>query len=334
MRRRSHGLMVAIIGIAVTELASAAPPPGWIIAGNVPANYMFAVDTATPVSGSKSAWIAARPTATATGFGTLMQMIAADDYRGSRLRLSGYLRTENADRSQMWMRVDGPNHDVLAFDNMDSRPVTGTTEWRRYEIVLDVPRNSVDFAFGFLLAGGGKVWGAGFRLEKVGTTVPVTSQDPTLPRQPRNLDFETTTENAQTFLNTSLPAITAGNGRLFFYQTGGFGPADADIKLNGGLVGTATPNRFFFVDRPSGDYNVAAVTPAVISFGGVGGHAHTMTSPTTEHTLTFHLAPGQVRYVRLTIRDSPITMGQVYPELVDVAVGRAQIEKIKPLSNR
>lgn len=130
-----------------------------MIAGNAPTNYVFAVDKATPVSGSRSASITAKPTATSDGFGTLMQMIAADDYRGSRFRFSGYLRTGNADRSQMWMRVDGPNHQALAFDNMDSRPVTGTTGWRRYDIVLNVPQNSVDVAFGFLLAGRGEVWG-------------------------------------------------------------------------------------------------------------------------------------------------------------------------------
>lgn len=130
-----------------------------MIAGNAPTIYVFAVDKATPVSGSRSASITAKPTATSDGFGTLMQMIAADDYRGSRFRFSGYLRTGNADRSQMWMRVDGPNHQALAFDNMDSRPVTGTTGWRRYDIVLNVPQNSVDVAFGFLLAGRGEVWG-------------------------------------------------------------------------------------------------------------------------------------------------------------------------------
>jgi hypothetical protein len=190
VKLRLYLSMAAVLGLAVMELAWAGAPPGWIIAGTAPTNYAFAVDPMTPVSGSKSASISAKPSATSNGFGTLMQIIAADDYRGSRLRLSGYLRTRNADRAQMWMRVDGPDHKVLAFDNMDSRPVTGTTEWKRYDIVLDVPQNSVDVALGFFLAGRGEVWGADFKLEKVGATVPVTSLGPFLPRKPENLDFE------------------------------------------------------------------------------------------------------------------------------------------------
>lgn len=187
---RSYCLMAAMLAVAAADPAWAAPPPGWIIAGNAPTHYTFAVDTASPVKGSRSASIAAKPSVAGNGFGTLMQMIAADDYRGSRLKLSGYLRTREAGRAQMWMRVDGPDHRVLSFDNMDGRPVTGTTGWQRYAIVLDVPQNSVDIAFGYLLAGGGIVWGADFKLERVGPAVAVTSQGPLLPRRPRNLDFE------------------------------------------------------------------------------------------------------------------------------------------------
>jgi hypothetical protein len=91
----------------------------------------------------------------------------------------------------MWMRVDGPDRKILSFDNMDSRPVHGTTSWTRYEIVLDVLANSID---GFLLTqGGGKAWGDNFKLEKVDSTVPVTapaSVAPARPKEPISTDFE------------------------------------------------------------------------------------------------------------------------------------------------
>ena len=337
MRLRLHCLTAAILGLALAELAWAAPPPGWIIAGNAPTNYAFAVDTATPVSGSRSASITAKPTATSNGFGTLMQVIAADDYRGSHLSLTGYLRTDNADRAQMWMRVDGPNHQVLAFDNMDSRPVTGTTGWRRYDIVLDVPQNSVDVAFGFFLAGRGEVWGADFKLEKVGAAVPVTSEGPFLPRKPRNLDFEMAAlqGNVGAVASASFPPIAAGNGRIFIYETASFGPARAvEVKVNGKLIGTLVPGRFIFADGTSGDYTLAAVVPGTLGFGGFNGQMQLQDSPATEHTLNFHVNPGQVRYVRLDWRSSPFFVTQVYPKLVGVAVGRAQIERIKSVSNR
>jgi hypothetical protein len=93
----------------------------------------------------------------------------------------------------MWMRADGPDRKIQ-FDNMDSRPVRGTTGSTRYEIVLDVPADSIDIAFGFFLTkGGGKVWGDNFKFEKVDPSVPLTapaSVAPALPKEPTNTDFE------------------------------------------------------------------------------------------------------------------------------------------------
>jgi len=100
------------------------------------------------------------------------------------------MKTDQATRAQMWMRVDGPEKAILAFDNMESRIVSGTTDWTRYEIVLDVPQSSIAIAFGFFLGGSGKVWGDDFRIEKVDVTVPTTSTSPGMPKAPVNPDFE------------------------------------------------------------------------------------------------------------------------------------------------
>jgi hypothetical protein len=126
----------------------------------------------------------------AAGFGTLMQTISADDFRGGRVRLSVYLRTENAGRAQAWVRVDASDGRVLAFDNMAARAVVGSTDWRRHEVVLDVPADAARVAFGFLLAEKGKVWADSFALERVGTDVPVTAAPASLPSKPRNLGFD------------------------------------------------------------------------------------------------------------------------------------------------
>ena len=182
------GLMLACLGIAS---AQAEAPAGWHIAGSTPGDYEFS-QTDVASSGKYGSLIAAKSDK-AGGFGTLMQTISADDYRGARWRLSGFMKTEQAGRAQMWMRVDGTEPKLLAFDNMDSRAVTGTTDWKRYEIVLDVPSASIDIAFGYFLAGGGKVWGDNFKLEKVDASVPVTAAAPGvpgMPKAPANPDFE------------------------------------------------------------------------------------------------------------------------------------------------
>jgi hypothetical protein len=109
------------------------------------------------------------------GFATLATGLPADPLLGKRVRLSGYVRTENvADYVGFWMRVDGPKG-ALAFDNMGNRPIKGTTDWRKYDVVLDVPATAVAVMYGLNLRGKGQAWFDGVTLEPVGTEVPVTS---------------------------------------------------------------------------------------------------------------------------------------------------------------
>ncbi len=71
----------------------------------------------------------------------------------------------------MWMRVDGdnpnPHKRSLSFDNMQGRPIKGTVDWKKYEIILDVPQESVLIAYGVLLDGPGSVWLDNFEFEVI-----------------------------------------------------------------------------------------------------------------------------------------------------------------------
>ena len=189
MNIRAVMLLLALL-FAGTGPIRAQVPAGWLVGGNSPQDYNFTLDSSTPPN-SRSALIASKPEAGLRGFGTLMQQISAENYRGQHVRLSGYLKTESATRAQLWMRVDGQDHQVLSFDNMDNRPVTGTTGWKQYDVVLEVPNDSVNITFGFLLTQGGKVWGHDFKLQTVDTSTPATaSAAPQLPKEPVNMDFQ------------------------------------------------------------------------------------------------------------------------------------------------
>ncbi|MFH0982828.1 MAG: AraC family transcriptional regulator, partial [Planctomycetota bacterium] len=121
-------------------------------------------------------------------FGTLVQGLNPEAYRGQRIRYSGYVRTDQADGegAALWMRVDGAKPgETLAFDNMDGREVTGTTEWKKCEIVLDVPKEAAKINFGALLGGKGTAWVDDLQFEKVDTSVPTTDLTKrALPSQP------------------------------------------------------------------------------------------------------------------------------------------------------
>jgi hypothetical protein len=73
------------------------------------------------------------------------------------------------------MRVDGMAEDGLAFDNMQTRKITGTRDWATYTVVLDVPRDAAAIYFGILLDGRGRVWADDFTFEIVGKDVETTS---------------------------------------------------------------------------------------------------------------------------------------------------------------
>jgi hypothetical protein len=57
---------------------------------------------------------------------------------------------------------------------MGDRPITGTVDWRRVEIVCDVPRETAVMTLGLHMRGAGKVWMDSAQIESVGKDVPVT----------------------------------------------------------------------------------------------------------------------------------------------------------------
>jgi hypothetical protein len=140
-----------------------------------------------------------------------MQSFRAGGFAGARVRLSGYIKTRAVTgKSAMWMRTDGASNG--AFDNMLDRKVplaiSGDTDWKLYEIVLDVPEDTIGIAFGVILDGPGQVWCDDFNFEIVDDSVPSTSiefehpprtmaEDESLrksyenqPKMPVNLNFE------------------------------------------------------------------------------------------------------------------------------------------------
>jgi hypothetical protein len=149
------------------------PPEGWFVSGSAAAQFLATTDPRVAHSGRASArLVAIRPNV--DGAGTLMQSIAADAYRGQRVRLSAFVRTERVSGwTGLWMRVDRPAGRV-AFDNMQGRAIHGTTDWAKHEIVLDVADDAVAIRFGLLQDGPGASHIDDVALEIVDAVVPVT----------------------------------------------------------------------------------------------------------------------------------------------------------------
>lgn len=118
----------------------------------------------------------------------------------------------------------------------------------------------------------------------------------------------------------SIPHMKAGEGRIYFYrQSTMVGAALApDVKLNKDVVGEARTGGFFYVDRPAGSY-VASSTGE------------------TEKTVSFALAPGETKYVRMYMNVGFVA-GRLNLEVVPPAQGHAEIGSLayigKPIAAR
>lgn len=187
---------LSVIAILITVLIIAdnnnKTPTGWFPAGSNPSEYEMGIDNSVFQNGQACAYIKSK-SPKENQFGTLMQTISAENYLGKRLMLSGYIKSEDVNGwSGMWMRIDGESNQQLGFDNMRDRAIKGMTDWKMYEIVLDIPENSKTINYGVLLSGDGEVWFDNFELKEVDKNVPLTNlgKESKLPSQPINLDFE------------------------------------------------------------------------------------------------------------------------------------------------
>lgn len=167
-------------------------PRGWCCAGSRPQDYDMGLDPEVECDGLRAVGIASR-TKRALGFGTFMQSCCARTFAGKRVRFTALVRSEQVTHwAGLWFRIDAVESGrTLGFDNMSERPITGTTDWTRHAVVLDVPEAGKGLAYGVLLSGPGRVWIAGVRVEVVTADVPTTNMASAfpMPELPTNLEF-------------------------------------------------------------------------------------------------------------------------------------------------
>jgi hypothetical protein len=196
-----------------STLAERAKPPaapteqfaeGWTGPKRGTSDYEVGLDTRIMHGGKASAYL--KPTTDQPRrFGTLSQRFAADQYRGKRLRMTAFVKSQDVeDRATLSMTVHGKEMTGLVWDNMYARPIKGSNDWKEYAIVLDVPADAAgatEIVFGLYFRGKGQVWVDDFQFETVGQDVATTAmpaqpqkrQDAIakdLPMEPKNLDFE------------------------------------------------------------------------------------------------------------------------------------------------
>lgn len=180
---------VVVIAAVCSLTTFAQSSNGWVKAGSHPGDYDMGIDANSAFTGGSSGFIRSNKP-DPQGFGTYMQMFDATEYRGQRLRLSAFVKSAQLEKwAGLWMRIDREKKPV-AFDNMQNRPITDTSNWTQHAVVLDVDSKATAVAFGILLTGKGAVWIDDVMFDVVGDDVPATDLVSKPPSNPRNLDFE------------------------------------------------------------------------------------------------------------------------------------------------
>lgn len=78
---------------------------------------------------------------------------------GRKIVFSAFIKTEKVEdgfAGLLWRA--GGESGTLAFDNMEDRGPRGTTDWKRWEVALDIPKETTSIHFGFILLGSGTAW--------------------------------------------------------------------------------------------------------------------------------------------------------------------------------
>jgi len=138
------------------------------------AGYQIKLDKRFAQSGKQSLLIRyASPPPIRNGGGVASASFPASSAVGKRVRLSGYIKSRDVSQgfAGFWLRIDGPSG-VLAFDNMEDRGVTGTTDWERHEIELPVAPGATQIVLGALLPANGTAWFDSMKVEVDGAPYP------------------------------------------------------------------------------------------------------------------------------------------------------------------
>lgn len=156
--------------------------------------------------------------------GKLKQRFTAHPYSGKRIKLTGHCRCENLSwYGGIFVRTERLNGRPLTGDDIVNRCLVGTSDWLRYELVIDVPPEAANIAIGAYLRGSGKVWFKDLQIEEVSKTVPTTDDHAMgcvglWDLEPINLDF---TENELPSIRENRPYISEARRWVISWEENG-----------------------------------------------------------------------------------------------------------------
>jgi serine/threonine protein kinase len=158
-------------------------PDGWLAAEEIPGEYRVGIDRSLLYQGKPTLFLRSlvpNPTQQVRVY----QSFNGLKYRGRRVRLSAWLRTDRADLASFTPLVLQLN-DWTYFARS-----SGTGSWKRYEVVADVGARAETIGILIELRSAGTLWVGKLSFNSVESSIPLTYPAGFVsPEAPRNLDF-------------------------------------------------------------------------------------------------------------------------------------------------
>lgn len=153
----SQRVSLANAGFESTQPGPRGDPQGWFSFQHAgPVSYKFSVDATERHSGERSLRV---DNSGPEIYGAIAQGLDARPWRGKVARLSGWVKTRDADDGGAVLTLLALQTGAMLAQNfMPDAPIKGTTGWKRYTITLTLPPGTDKVEVGLMLHGRGAVW--------------------------------------------------------------------------------------------------------------------------------------------------------------------------------
>jgi hypothetical protein len=162
----AKGAPVTNPGFESAQTGPRGDPEGWFTFQHAgPPSYRYVLDTDRPHGGARSLRI---ENIGPEPYGAVAQALDARPHVGKTAKLSGWLRTKDANDAGAGLTLLVLSAGAtIGYNFQYDAPVNGTTDWKRYTITVPITKGADRLEIGAMMRGKGALWLDDVELELV-----------------------------------------------------------------------------------------------------------------------------------------------------------------------
>jgi hypothetical protein len=142
--------------------------------------FEFSLDNENKVSGDKSFCLKASSLVDANKFIPFSQIVPIEKQKLVRIAISTYIKTKDLNgNAGLWCQILDKNNKQIGFANLEQQGtiISGTNEWKKYSLVLNINTNCKKLTLGGYLQGNGTIWYDDFSINEIAfSDIPPTKE--------------------------------------------------------------------------------------------------------------------------------------------------------------